>query len=284
MPGAVEYDMVPDITYVVYRECTPSWRIYEQEFGASDLTFVIKGNARYTIDGTPYNLQEGDLLYLSPGSIRAGITYPNKLMHCFSVNFNLHDSRNRSIQLPFSVVNHIGAKDDIIHLLHELSNVWLEKQPGDAIKIRGLFLLVLHRFLELIVYNKDSTAMDFRVAKVTRYLAAHYAERISVRKMADMVGLNTHYFGTLFHQETGLSLNRYLIRTRVRKAENLLTSGEYKVGDAAEVCGFTDATHFYKQFKEIMGYAPSTCIPKKTGRGNAAAAADEDEDGYLDRI
>jgi YesN/AraC family two-component response regulator len=187
-------------------------------------------------------------------------------MHCFSVNFKLHDSKGRSVQLPFPVVQHIGVKEDIIHLLHELSNAWLEKQPGDVLKIRGLFLLILHRFFELIVYNKDSTAMDFRVAKITRYLASHYAEKISVGKMAGMVALNAHYFGALFKQETGLSLNRFLIRTRVRKAENLLTSGEFKVGDAAEVCGFTDVTHFYKQFKEIMGYAPSTCIPKKTGR------------------
>jgi transcriptional regulator GlxA family with amidase domain len=133
-----------------------------------------------------------------------------------------------------------------------------------VIKLRGLFLLVLHRFFEIIVYNKDSSAMDFRVAKAIRYLASHYPEKISVRKMADMVKLNAHYFGALFKQETGLSLNRYVIRTRVRKAENLLASGEYKVGDVAEVCGFTDVTHFYRQFKEIMGYPPSGCIPKKT--------------------
>jgi AraC-like DNA-binding protein len=277
MPGVIENDLVPDIEYVVYRECTPSWRLYEHKFESCDITFVFKGSALYTIDGTAYNLSEGDLLCLNPGSVRAGITYPNKLMHCFSINFKLHDSKGRPIRLPFSVVQHIGNKEDIIHMLFELSNAWLDKKPGDVIRIRGLFLLILHRLFELIVYNKDSSAMDFRVAKTTRYLATHYAEKISVKKMADMAGLNTHYFGALFKQETGLSLNRYLIRTRVRNAENLLTSGEYKVGDMAEVCGFTDVTHFYKQFKEIMGYPPSSCIPKKMGRMPSPAVSDDEE-------
>ncbi|MDR2741306.1 MAG: AraC family transcriptional regulator [Treponema sp.] len=163
----------------------------------------------------------------------------------------------------------------LIRLLHELSNTWLDRQPGNEIKLRGLFLLILHRFFELIVYNKDSSAMDFRVAKIIRYLASHYSEKISVKKMADMVKLNTHYFGALFKQETGLSLNRYVILIRVRKAENLLSSGEYKVGDVAEVCGFTDVTHFYRQFKGIMGYPPSSCIPKRVSRGSPSGLAGE---------
>ncbi|MDR2071045.1 MAG: AraC family transcriptional regulator, partial [Treponema sp.] len=258
----IENDLAPDIEYVVYRECTPAWHLPEHKFPLCDTTYIIKGSARYTIDGNVYNVSSGDLLCLPPGTVRAGVTFPDRLMHCFSVNFHLHDSKGAPVRLPFPIVRHIGSKEDIIHLLHELSNTWLDRQPGSRIKLRGLFLLVLHRFFELIVYNKDSSDVDFRVAKVIRYLTSHYAEKNSVRMMADMVKLNPHYFGALFKQETGLSLNRYIIRVRVRKAENLLSTGEYKVGDVAEVCGFTDVTHFYRQFKEIMGYPPSGCIPK----------------------
>ncbi|MDR0760992.1 MAG: AraC family transcriptional regulator [Treponema sp.] len=260
----IETDLIPNIEYVVYRECTSAWHLPEHEFPICDTTYIIKGNARYIIDGKAHNVSSGDLLCLPPGTVRAGVTFPDKLMHCFSVNFYLHDSKGASVRLPFPIVRHIGNKDDIIHLLHELSNAYLDRQPGHEIKLRGLFLLVLHRFFEIIVYNKDSSDMDFRVAKAIRYLSSHYPEKISVRKIADMVKLNPHYFGALFKQETGLSLNRYVIQTRVRKAENLLSSGEYKVGDAADVCGFTDVAHFYRQFKEIMGYPPSGCIPKKT--------------------
>jgi AraC-like DNA-binding protein len=263
MPDTGEDDLVPDIDYVVYRECTPAWRLYEHEFHSCDTTYIIKGNARYIINGVAYNLSPGDLICLPPGSVRAGITFPDRLMHCFSVNFKLHDSRGRTVRLPFPIVHHVGNKEDVIHLFQELSNVWLDTQPGRMIKLRGLFLLILHRFFELIVYKKDSSIIDFRIAKIIQHLSSYYSEKISVKRMAAMVNLNTHYFGALFKRETGLSLNRYVIQTRVRNAENLLSSGEYKVGDVAEVCGFADVTHFYRQFKELMGYPPSNCIPKK---------------------
>jgi transcriptional regulator GlxA family with amidase domain len=43
----------------------------------------------------------------------------------------------------------------------------------------------------------------------------------------------------------------------------MLSSGEYKVGDIAEACGFTDTSHFYKQFKLVKGFPPSHNLPKK---------------------
>ncbi|MDR0376479.1 MAG: AraC family transcriptional regulator [Spirochaetaceae bacterium] len=260
----IEKDLIPDIEYVVYRECTAAWHLSKHEFPICDTTYIIKGGARYIINGAAYDVSAGDLLCLPPGTVRAGFTFPDRLMHCFSVNFYLHNSTGNPVRLPFPIVRHIGNKEDIIHLLHDLSSVWLDRQPGYEIKLRGLFLLVLHRFFEIIVYNKDPSTMDFRVAKAIRYLSSHYPEKISVSKIAGMVKLNPHYFGALFKQETGLTLNRYVIRTRVRKAENLLSSGEYKVGDVADVCGFTDVAHLYRQFKEVMGYPPSGCIPKKT--------------------
>jgi AraC-like DNA-binding protein len=263
VPGILDEDMIPDIRYVVFRKCTPEWQLFEHEFKICDLTYVIHGNARYTIDGVNHDMGEGDLLYLPKGSIRAGITFPDRLMHCFSVNFLLKNTRGREITLPFPLVSHIGRREDIIHMFHELSFTWLNKPPGFIIKGHGLFLQILHRFMELIVYKTDSTAGDSRINKITRYIALHYSERISVKMMADIVGLNPTYFGALFRQETGLSFNRYLIQTRIKNAENMLTSGEYKVGDVADACGFTDVSHFYKQFKEIKGFPPSHSLPKK---------------------
>ncbi|MDR2478342.1 MAG: helix-turn-helix domain-containing protein [Treponema sp.] len=263
MPITIDEEMMPDIYYVVFRKCTPSWNIPEQLFNSCDFTYVVHGNGRYTIDGRDYDLAEGDLLYLPRRCVRAAVTFPDRLMHCFSVNFRLRSARNRDITLPFPVVSRIGRKEDIIHLLHELSFTWLNKQSGYVIKSRGLFLQILHRFLELIVYQADSPASDSRIAKVIRYMTLHYSEHISVKMMADMVGLNPTYFGVLFRQESSLSFNRYLIQIRVKNAENMLTSGEYKVGEVAEACGFTDVSHFYKQFKEIKGFPPSHCLPKK---------------------
>jgi AraC-like DNA-binding protein len=257
--------VIPKIDYLVYRKCTPSWNMYEQVLKSWDFTYVIQGNARYTIDGSDYMLSPGDLLCLPIGTVRKAVTWPDRLMHCFSVDFQLNDFKGRPACLPFPVVSHLGLKDDIIRLFHELCFTWLEKQPGCAIKAAGHLLLILSRFYELIIYKTDSVSGDARISKMINYIAAHHSEKITLKKMAGMLGLNCHYLGTLFKSEIGCAFNQYLVRTRIKHAENMLKSGEFTVQETADIAGFSDSFYFYKKFKSIMGFPPSHSIPKRTG-------------------
>jgi len=263
MPEVVNEDIFPDIQHIIFRKCTPAWEIPEQKLSGCNLTYLIQGEARYTINDRPFNLSQGNLLVLPRNSVRRGITFPDRLMHCFSVDFHLYNTKNQHVTLPFPITSMPGRHEDIIHLFHDLSFSWLNKRPGYIIKTRGLFLQILHRFLELVIYKDDIGTGDSRISKVMRYMSAHYSERITVKLMAKLVGLNPTYFGYLFRREAGVSLNRYLIQLRVKNAENMLSSGEYKVGNIAEACGFIDMSHFYKQFKLIKGFPPSHCLPKK---------------------
>jgi AraC-like DNA-binding protein len=265
MPDRKADFFIPKIDYVVYRKCTPAWNIPEHELKSWDLTYVIQGKAKYTIDGSDYMLAPGDLLCLPIGTVRRAITWPSCLMHCFAVNFQLNDFKGRSAYLPFPTVSHLGVKDDIIRLFHELCFAWLEKQPTHAIQSAGHLMLLLSRFYELIIYNTDSVSADSRINKMISYITAHYSEKITLKKMAAMLGLNCHYLGTLFRSEMGYTFNQYLMRTRIKHAENMLKTGEFIVQEVSDIVGFSDSFYFYKTFKSIMGFPPSHCIPKRTG-------------------
>jgi transcriptional regulator GlxA family with amidase domain len=131
------------------------------------------------------------------------------------------------------------------------------------IKSRGLFLQIIHRFMEQVVYRENSSFGDYRIAKTVRYIEDHYSERITVKMMAKIAGLNPTYFGLLFQKEMGVTFNRWLMQTRVKKAEDMLALGNKKLGDIAYACGFTDASHFNKQFKLAKGYSPSQSLSRK---------------------
>jgi AraC-like DNA-binding protein len=261
----IDENIVPGINYLVRRKCTPEWRIKRDTIDFYDITYVTEGSACYTIDGKDYTLNEGDLLCIPPGSMRAAVSLPEKPMHCFAVNFFAYDFTGSPARIPFPLISHIGLRRDLTRHCHELTAAWVEKEPGYLIKTRGVFLLILHILFEHIVYNIDPSNRDYRVKKVCRHIAAHYAEKFSVKKAAEVTGLNPVYFGALFHQQTGFTLHQYIARIRVKNGENMLLSGEYKVAEVAEHCGYSDVFYFYKQFKRILGYAPSTCIPKRGG-------------------
>ena len=260
---------MPDIGYLVFRESTPDWHIKDKQgiFNAWDMTYFIEGAACYTIDGKPYELAAGDLLCLPPHQKREAHTYPDRLMHCYAANFKLKGlSGAEQPVIPLPLVSHIGIREDIIQLFNELLITWMYPQPMHLFKARALFMLILHRFMETALFNINTSVSDSRVQKALRHISSHYSEKITVKKMAQLCNLNEVYFGNLFKRETGMTLLQCLMVTRIRYAENFLRSGKFRVNEAAEQCGFSDIFHFYKHFKEIVGVAPSSCIPKKIKR------------------
>lgn len=252
--------IVPDIGYLIYRKCTPAWEITKTVISFYDLTYVIEGRGIYIINGVQHEVKKGDLLCIPRGSVRMAHCFADDLMNLYSANFTLHGINGQLAELPLPLITHIGIKSDLVGLFRELSNAWVRKEVGYRIKTRGLLLVIIHRLFELILLKQDRTSMDFRVKKAVSYISENYASNITVKEIANMMGLNTVYFGALFKSETGMLVNQYLTQTRIMHAENMLQNGECNVSEAAERCGYKDLSHFRKQFKLIKGYSPSQCL------------------------
>lgn len=252
--------LVPDIGYLIYRKCTPTWEIIENEISFCDITYVIEGKGIYIINGVPYEVKRGDLLCIPRGSIRKAQCIVDDLMSLYSANFTLYEMNSQLADLPLPLLTHIGIKSDLVGLFRELSNAWVRKETGYHTKTRGLLLVIIHRLYELILLKKDSTSTDYRVKKAINYISENYASEVSVNELANLVGLNKVYFGALFKSEMGILANQYLVQTRINHAEDMLQNGECNVSEAAERCGYKDLSHFRKQFKMIKGYSPSRCL------------------------
>lgn len=252
--------LVPDIGYLIYRKCTPTWEIAKNQISFCDITYVIEGRGIYTINGVQYEVKRGDLLCIPRGSIRMAHCIVDDLMNVYSANFNIYDMNGQQADLPLPLLTHIGIKSDLVGLFRELSNAWVRKETGYRTKTRGQLLVIMHRLYELILFKKDPTRSDYRVKKAINYISENYASHVTVKELANLAGLNTVYFGALFKNETGILVNQYLTQTRINHAEDMLQNGECNVTEAAERCGYSDLSHFRKQFKLIKGYSPSHCL------------------------
>lgn len=255
---------IPDIGYLIYRKCTPTWEIAINEISFCDITYVVEGKGIYSINGVQYEVKRGDLLYIPRGSIRAAQCNTDELMNLYSANFQLYDVNGQFADLPFPLITNIGIKNDLIGLFRDISNTWVRKEMGFHIKTSGLLLVIIHRLFELILLNKDTVSTDYRVKKAIDYISENYASNVSVKQIAELVGLNEVYFGALFKKNTGLLVKEYLMQTRINHAENMLLNGECNITEAAERCGYNDMSHFRRQFKMIKGFLPSQCFKNQS--------------------
>ena len=94
------------------------------------------------------------------------------------------------------------------------------------------------------------------VLKALDVIESSYATRISQKELAENLGITAEYFSYLFSKDVKESFSRFLRRYRIRKAKELLESGETSAEQVAYQTGFSDVKYFYKCFKEETGVNP----------------------------
>ena len=83
-----------------------------------------------------------------------------------------------------------------------------------------------------------------------------YSEDLTIEKLAKEANLSRSSFIRRFKETCQTSPAAYIMSVRIEAAKALLSDREISVADVAARCGFYDAAHFSKKFKEKTGYTP----------------------------
>ena len=96
-----------------------------------------------------------------------------------------------------------------------------------------------------------------RMKQMLRFVEEHYAEELSVERIAACVSLSESACLRLFRQLLGITPIQYVKQYRVEKAAGLLCSTRLKTGEIGAECGFADGSYFIKSFREIKHCTPN---------------------------
>jgi two-component system response regulator YesN len=82
-----------------------------------------------------------------------------------------------------------------------------------------------------------------------------YANVVTLRTLASLVGRQPAYLGRLFHQQVGATARDYLTRVRLDHAATLIRDG-MKIEAVALSVGYRSKKNFYQQFRRRFGTTP----------------------------
>lgn len=103
------------------------------------------------------------------------------------------------------------------------------------------------------------------IVQVRNYILHHYSEKnLSPEHLAAMVYLSPGYLSTVFKEETGVTMNRYVREVRMKKARELLENTNMKISGISTEVGFSSSTYFCRSFREFFGVSPESCRKGQT--------------------
>lgn len=113
---------------------------------------------------------------------------------------------------------------------------------------------IMNRVIHKLSFQQDSP--KHMICIIEKYIHDHYMDVLSLDILAEKVYLTSHYLSSIFSQEKGIGLNKYIKKVRMDKAEELLRTTNMKIGDICEAVGYTNLSYFCKTFRNEYGVTP----------------------------
>ena len=98
--------------------------------------------------------------------------------------------------------------------------------------------------------------MDRRIKKVTAALDQEYRDPPTVEQLADEIGLSASRLAHLFREETGKSMQSYVLDRRLVMAAMLIVQTHERISQIAYSVGFGDVSNFNHAFKRRFQMSP----------------------------
>ena len=158
-------------------------------------------------------------------------------------------------------------------VLHSIKSVVHEYKSDDPYRYAGIRSSVLslvlymarnHAEKEIKGKGRASGKVLEHMRIAIGYIKNHYTENITIDKICQEVGISKYHFVREFKRIIGVTPVNYINSLRIEKAKKLLLSGDYKVLDIQERCGFVNPSYFTALFRKVTGMTPLAFIKERT--------------------
>lgn len=88
------------------------------------------------------------------------------------------------------------------------------------------------------------------------HIREHLGERLTVEELSDLAGLSPRQLHRKFREVFGLSVQEFLIKTRIQAASDAMLHSDLTIAQIATDFGFCDQSAFTQQFRKHTGLTP----------------------------
>ncbi|MBQ7943140.1 MAG: helix-turn-helix domain-containing protein [Lachnospiraceae bacterium] len=222
---------------------------------------IIRTHGSFQIDNEHYQVSPGAALILAPGTPYSYSNpdgeYMDDWLHFTVADEEAFIAKLSFINVPLSLENTESYTTLVRQIMLEHSYT---PQPYSDENIDALFHVLINHLL-IHQQNATQTANIFpykaQLQSLRLELQNSFLNTPDIKESAASIGISESYFQHLYSELFGISYQQDVIHFRIEYAKNLLLTTELPVEEIAELCGYNNEIHFYRQFKKIAGSTPA---------------------------
>lgn len=144
---------------------------------------------------------------------------------------------------------------DVQPVIETLLSRFEEQLKNQTFSISDSAFLVM-QLISLLPHQAQATGQNTFSVSIIRWIETHFHQRCSLEDIASEMGCSRGHASRRFHEETGGTIQEYLMMRRIRQACELLLHTNSSVRDIATQVGFSEYAWFITCFRKNMGKTP----------------------------
>ncbi|MDR1788573.1 MAG: AraC family transcriptional regulator [Treponema sp.] len=234
-----------------------------------EILYMIDGEAEFKIEGKQFLLNSDSMLLIPPDCLHHWHFSADEISHRISVHFlmELLDGAEQDFfgGLLSRPMHFRGrSQNNLSFFFQAVVDCLNMPEPLKYIAAKHRLSALLS---QLYFMNQTSAAqplvVDKRIQAIVDFIGKNFREDISLDGIAAKFNISKNHLNTLFNNEVGTTIMKYLAGKRLDCARHAIADGVH-VSDAAYDAGFHDYTTFFRAYKSFYGRPPSDSV---TGPG-----------------
>lgn len=247
---------MPTITNIRHaQQCRPYFEI-DRKQGYPEYSFVRFTDGIGTrIDGRPVTLPPHSCIIWRPGTPQffcSSVTIVHDWFHFTGVD----EQYFRQLGLPLDQWLHPRKWLFIADIMQEMQDEFYSRKPQKEellqLKMNELFIK-----LSRTLAGESSDPVSESLRRLRTKMLSSPEQPWTVASLAEELSLSVSHFHALYRAQYGSSPIEDLIFARIEAAKYELINTDRAVGEIAESLGYSNVTHFSRQFKAVAGTAPA---------------------------
>ncbi|MGN1216918.1 MAG: helix-turn-helix domain-containing protein [Phocaeicola sp.] len=239
--------------------------------GTVEIIFCLKGTVRFGYAYEDFTLNAGDYIAVDRD---AYFLYKGRDNVCVSFYLDMLHYEDKYPYVRHALYVCEGTDETDVPDYPRPSHIKLKSLMIAALKcaVEGKNEELIHniadKMAELFVNNFDiafyhygSESMPRKTLERNRYITAylneHLHEKISMKTLADEMGITEGYLSE-FMRKSSIGFRNILSYVRANESEEYLLNTDKTIMETSELCGFSDVKYYYSAFKRWY-----KCTPKQ---------------------
>gem|GEM_PF-400901 len=226
--------------------------------------YTLAGKGIFEVNQTRYDLTPGKAFFASvPSDIRYFLPEDSTKWEYVFITLTGAEVKKcwEYIQKAHGYVFDISADSPLIQRLIKIHQDIAKGYLDSAFKASGKsyewLMTCYHHFTEVKSEDTLGDELDEPIKQALIFIQTHFHQQITLDEIAESARLSKYYFIKKFKHCLDETPQTYLVKFRIRTAQDLLLSTSKTVKDIAFDVGFSDISYFRKVFRAITGVSPT---------------------------